>query len=58
MLINVHNEQIYTTTRVQIQDKAVCISHSTNTIGKGTNPTIVSPAMDKQYDRLGSLTLV
>ena len=34
-------------TSVQNQDKAVCISHSANTLGKGMNPTILSPAMDK-----------
>ena len=26
-------------------DKAVCISHSTNTLGKGMNPAILPPAM-------------
>ena len=30
-----------------ILDKAVCISHSTNTLGKGMNPTILRPAMGK-----------
>ena len=34
-------------TQVQILDKAVCISHSANTLGKGMNPTILSPAMSK-----------
>ena len=33
-----------TTTRVQILDKTVCISHSTNTLGKGMNPIILPPA--------------
>ena len=33
-----------TATRVLIQDKAVCILHSTNTLGKGTHPTILLPA--------------
>ena len=28
-------------------DEADCISHSTNTIGKGMNPIILPPAMDK-----------
>ena len=32
---------------VQILDKAVCISHSANTLEKGKNPTILSPAMSK-----------
>ena len=34
-----------TVTRVQILDEAVCISHSTNTIGKGMYPTILTPVM-------------
>ena len=34
-------------TRVQILDEADCISHSTNTLGKGMNPIILPPAMDK-----------
>ena len=34
-------------TKVQIQDKAVYFSQSTNTFRKGMHPTIVSPAMDK-----------
>ena len=45
-------------TRVQFLDEAVCISYSTNTIGKGINPIILPPAMGKLKDRLGSLTLV
>ena len=28
-------------------DKADCISHSTNTLGKGMNPIILPPAMGK-----------
>ncbi len=36
-----------TTTRVQIQDQANCISHSTNTLGKGMNPIILPRAMGK-----------
>ena len=28
-------------------DKADCISHSTNTLGKGMNPVILPPAMGK-----------
>ena len=31
--------------RVQILNEAVCISHCTNTLGKGLNPTIPLPAM-------------
>ena len=33
--------------RVEILDVAVYISHSTNILGKGKNPTILSPAMGK-----------
>ncbi len=36
-----------TATRVQIQDETDCISHSTNTLGKGMNPIILPPAMGK-----------
>ena len=32
--------------QVQVQDKAVCISHNTNSLSKGMNPTILPPAMD------------
>ena len=32
---------------VQILDQANCISHSTNTLGKGMNPIILPPAMGK-----------
>ena len=32
---------VATTTRVQILDKTDCISHSTNTLGKGMNPIIL-----------------
>ena len=32
---------------VQILDEADCISHSTNTIGKGMDPIILPPAMGK-----------
>ena len=37
----------YTATRVQILDLTDCISHSTNTLGKGMNPNILPPAMGK-----------
>ena len=40
-------EEIDTTTRVQVLDKAICISFSANTIWKGMNPTILFPAVDK-----------
>ena len=36
-----------TATRVQILDENDCISHNTNTLGKGMNPIILPPAMDK-----------
>ena len=32
-------------TRVQIMDKAVCISFIANAFGKGMNPSILSSAM-------------
>ncbi len=32
-----------TTTRVQILDEIDCISHCTNTLGKGMNPIILPP---------------
>ena len=34
-------------TRVQILDETDCISHSSNTPGKGMNPIILHPVMDK-----------
>ena len=34
-------------TRVQFLDEAVCISLHTNTFGKGMNPSVLLPAMDK-----------
>ena len=36
-----------TATRVQILDETDCISHTTNTLGKGMNPIILLLAMDK-----------
>ena len=41
------------TTRVQILDKAVCISHSVNTLGKGMNTTIIPPARGKIVGKTG-----
>ena len=32
---------------VQFLDKTGCISHSTNSLGKGMNPIILPPAMGK-----------
>ena len=34
-------------TRVQTLDEIDCISHCTNTLGKGMNPIILPPAMGK-----------
>ncbi len=34
-------------TRDQILEETDCISHSTNTLGKGMNPIILPPAMGK-----------
>ena len=41
-------------TQVPILDEAVCISHSTNTLGDGTNPAIshLQLPMGKLYTRL------
>ena len=40
-------EEMDTATRVQILDETDCISHSTNTLGKGMNPIILLPAMSR-----------
>ena len=47
-----------TATRVQILDETDCISHSTNTLGKGMNQIILPPAMGKQtgFFSLGEAT--
>ena len=34
-----------TAAQVQIHDEVDCISHTTNTLGKGMNPIILPPAM-------------
>ena len=36
-------KEMDTVTRVQILDETDCISHSTNTLGKGMNPVILPP---------------
>ena len=36
-----------TAIRVQILDDTDCVSHSTNTLGKGMNPIILPPTMGK-----------
>ncbi len=51
-------QEMNTATQVQILDDTDCISHSTNTLGKGMNPIILPPAMGKQQDRIGSSALV
>ena len=44
--------------RVQILDETDCISHSTNTLGKGMNPIILPPAIVGQtrFFSLGEAT--
>ena len=44
---NENGKEMDTATRVQILDQTDCISHSTNTLGKGMNPIILPPAMGK-----------
>ena len=44
--------EMVTATRVQILDKSDCISHSTNTLGKGMNSFIHPQAMSKLQGRL------
>ena len=46
-----------TATRVQILDETDCISHSTNTLGKGMNPIILPPAMGKIVGQTGFFSL-
>ena len=41
------SQDMDTATRVQILDLTDCISHSTNTLGKGMSPIILPPAMGK-----------
>ena len=41
------SQDMDTATRVQILDQTDCISHSTNTLGKGMIPIILPPAMGK-----------
>ena len=45
-------------TRVQNLDKAVCISLSANTLGKGMNPAILTPAISKLEGTLSFLPFV
>ena len=46
-----------TATRVQILDETDCISHSTNTLGKGMNPIILPPPMGKLVGQTGFFSL-
>ena len=39
-------------TWVQIQDEAICISQSVDTLEKGMNPTILSTPIGKLHGRL------
>ena len=41
------SQDMDTATRVQILDETDCISHCTNTLGKGMNPIILPPPMGK-----------
>ena len=41
------SQEMDTATRVQILDEADCISHCTNTLGKGMNPIILPQSMGK-----------
>ena len=45
--IYISSKEMDTATRFQILDETDCISHSTNTLGKGMNPIILPPAMGK-----------
>ena len=46
-----------TATRVQILDETDCISHSTNTLGKGMNPIILPPIVGQTgFFSLGEAT--
>ena len=47
-----------TATRVQILDETVCILHKANTLKKGMNPVIPSPAISKSCGRQGSSALI
>ena len=46
-----------TATCVQILDATDCISHSTNTLGKGMNPIIPFSAMGKIVGQTGFFSL-
>ena len=44
---NGYRRRKYTATQVQNLDETDCISHSTNTLGKGMNPIIFPQPMGK-----------
>ena len=46
-----------TAMRVQIKDEFVCISHSAVILGKGMNPTILSPTIGKIAEQTGFFKL-
>ena len=50
--------EMVTVAQVQILDKAVSLSHSANTLGKGMNPNILLPSMNNLLGRLDSFTTV
>ena len=47
LLRQLSSRKMNTVTQVQILDETDCISHSTDTLGKGMNPIILPPAMGK-----------
>ena len=51
------SREMYTEKRVQILDEIDCISHSSNTLGKGMNPIILPPAIGQtRFFSLGEAT--
>ena len=50
--------QMNTANRVQFHIKIVCISHSTNTLGKAMNPATLPSAMSRKWHWFDSLTLL
>ena len=49
-------QEMDTAIRVQILDETDCISHSTNTLGKGMNPIILPPVGQTRFFSLGEAT--
>ena len=52
------SQDMDTATRVQIRDEPDCISHSTNTLGKGVNPIILPPVGQSRFFRLCEATIL